>query len=178
MLVAASALSTPLAAQGMWSLGFAGTLGGSWQVEAADFGFGHSIHAGPLRSLSLAARLGAFIDEGAIIGGTRGFIGGAVLAARTGLLRIGDVGNSTNPSAFGVDVTVEAVGYGAVHSPLPLGSAWGAVSVLPGLRLGEGSGVHVSLLVGPTFFFGKSAEVRPFLGLRFELPMASRRAHR
>lgn len=171
-------MSTPLAAQAMWSLGFAGTIGGGWQVEGVDLGIGHSIHAGPLRSMTVAARLGAFVDEGAIRGGVQGFVGGAVLAVRTGLARIGDVGNQTNPNAFGADLTVEAVGYGGSNSPLPQGSTWGAISVLPGLRLGDGRGIRASLLVGPTVFVGKTTDVKPFLGFRVELPMRGRKRPR
>src|SRR5256885_2495576 len=74
MSAALWALSTPLGAQtrGAWTLGFAGTLGGGWQVEAADVGYARAVRAGPLRVASLTARLGSFIDEGAIIGGGRG----------------------------------------------------------------------------------------------------------
>jgi hypothetical protein len=32
-------------------------------------------------------------------------------------------------------------------------------------------------LIGPTVFFGTVTQVRPFLGLRFELPLARRDRH-
>ena len=89
MLVTLLTLSTPLAGQsggrggrggrGAWVFGFAGTLGGGWQVEAADVGYARVVAAGPLRVATLAARVGSFIDEGAIIGGSRGFLAGLII---------------------------------------------------------------------------------------------------
>src|SRR5439155_765 len=93
MSTALVALSTPLDAQrrGAWTVGFAGTLGGGWQVEAADVGYARAVRAGPLRVASLTARLGSFIDEGAIIGGARGFVFGLTLGGHTGLLPLADL---------------------------------------------------------------------------------------
>ena len=173
MLVAGSALSTPLGAQSAFAVGVAATVGGSWQVEAVELGYVQAVHAGPLRSLSVGGRFGAFVDEGAIVGGARGFVAAFVFQARTGLVGLADVGNESNPSPFGFDVTFEGVGYGAANTPLPqFGSAWGAFSVLPGLRFGDPHGVRYGLVFGPTVFVGQQTEVRAFLALRIELPMA------
>jgi len=51
------------------------------------------------------------------------------------------------------------------------------VSVLPGLRFGDGEGARYSLVVGPTVFLGPVTNVHTFLGLRFELPLAHHSAH-
>jgi hypothetical protein len=177
MLVATAALSTPLAAQSVM-LGFAGTLGNSWQVEALDVGYMRDIHAGPLRSAAIGTRLGAFIDEGAIVGGSRGVVAALWVSTRTGLMRIADVGNETNPAPFGIDLTIEGVAYSGSDSPLPQGSPWGAVSILPGVRMGEGPGLRYGLVLGPTVFFGPVTDVRAFVGLRFDLPVGHRRSHR
>jgi hypothetical protein len=45
---------------------------------------------------------------------------------------------------------------------------------LPGLRYGPPNGSQFALLVGPTVFFGQVTLVRPFLGVRFEAPLARR----
>jgi len=178
MLMAAATLSTRLASQSSVVLGFAGTLGSSWQIEAGEVGYLRGLHAGPLRSVMLGARLGSFIDEGAIIGGTRGFIGGGVLAVRTGVARLADVGNETSPSPFGLDLTIELAGYAGAKSPLPQGSAWAAASVLPGVRFGGGDGPRYGLVVGPTVFFGPGpGQWRALLALRFELPLARAKRH-
>ena len=173
MLIVSCALSTPLAAQSAFALGVAATVGGSWQIEAVDLGMVRAAHAGPFRSVTIGGRFGAFVDETALIGGARGFVAGLVLGGRTGLLQLADVGNETNPSAVGFDVSLEAVGYKAWNTALPqFGSAWGAVSVLPGIRFGSPSTLRAGLVFGPTIFFGHETDVRPFLSLRFEIPMA------
>ncbi len=175
------ALSTPLAAQsrggGAWTLGLAGTLGGGWQVEAADIGYARVVRAGPLAVASLTARLGSFIDEGAIIGGARGFVFGVTLAGRTPMAHVADLGPDSSTSQLGLDLTLEATGYAGSHTPLPVGSPWGALSVLPGLRFGDPNGGQFALLLGPTVFFGDITQVRPFLGIRFEAPLARRERH-
>jgi len=176
MLVVAGALSTPLAAQSA-ALGLAGTLGGSWQIEAVDIGYMRAVHAGPFKSVSVGARLGGFIDEGAIVGGSQGFVAGFILATRTGLIHLADVGNESTAAPVGLDLTLEAVGYGGVNSPLPQGAGWAAVSVMPGIRFGDGPGARYSLVLGPTVFFGKVTNVHAFVGLRFEIPLARRTLH-
>ncbi len=158
-------------------MGLAGTLGGGWQIEALDVGYAHAAHAGPVAALSLTARLGSFIDEGAIIGGARGFVFGTSLAARTPTAIIAQLGADTSAGRIGLDLTVEATGYVGSHSPLPVGSPWGAVSVLPGLRFGDPNGSRFGLLLGPSVFLGDVTQVRTFIGVRFEAPLARRERH-
>ena len=88
MLMAGSALSTPLAAQSAIGFGVAATVGGSWQIEAVDLGYVQAVHAGPLRYVSVGGRFGAFVNEGAVFGGAQGFVAALVLQARTGLLQV------------------------------------------------------------------------------------------
>jgi len=142
-----------------------------------EVGLAHTVHAGPIAALSLTARLGSFIDEGAIIGGARGFVFGTSLAARTPTWTIAELGADTSASRIGVDLTVEATGYVGSRSPLPVGSPWGAVSLLPGLRFGDPNGPRLGLLIGPTVFLGTVTEVRTFLGVRYEAPLARRERH-
>src|SRR5213592_4322610 len=158
MLVVLAALSTPLAGQTALGVGFAATLGSSWQIEGVDVGFA------------------GFVDEGAIFGGTRGFISGLTLTARTGRSTLAELGDPTNLTTFGVDLTVEATGYLAANSPLPVGSRWAAVTVLPGLRFGNPGGSQFTLMIGPTFFLGHASDTRALLALRFDTPLARRRA--
>jgi hypothetical protein len=176
MSAALLALSTPLGAQsrGAWTVGLAATVGGGWQIEGADVGYVRAAHAGPLRVASVSARLGSFIDEGAILGGTRGFVFGLTLGGHTGMLALADLGTETSKSEVGVDLTVEGTGYLGAHTPLPQGSPWGALTLLPGLKFGDPDGMQIGLLLGPTFFFGQVNQVRAFLGLRFEAPLARR----
>ena len=173
MLIGLTGLSTPLAAQGtgggILSLGLAYTVGSGWQIQGFDVGYGRALRSGPFAALSLTARLGEFIDQRAIIGGSQGFVFGPTLTARTRALTIAEFGSDTAPSRMGLDLTVETTGYVSAHSPLGIGSPWGAVSALLGLRVG-----NFGLVFGPTSFFGTATIVRPFLGVRFDVPLARR----
>jgi hypothetical protein len=178
MLAALVGLSTSLAGQGgALGIGFAGTLGSGWQIEGLDVGYVRRVHGGPIAAVSLAARLGSFVDEGAIIGGARGFIFGTSIAARTPTANIAELGADTSASRVGVDLTFEATGYAGSNSPLPVGSPWGAVSLLPGLRFGDPNGTRFALLIGPTVFLGSVTQTRVFLGARVETPLARRERH-
>lgn len=194
MLVLLGALSTPLAAQSepaaapqteaapqprpnAIGVGFAATLGNGWQIESGEIGYVRRSTHGAIRALSVGARLGSFIDEGAIIGGNRGFVFAGTLAARTGRLMLAELGDEQNLTAIGFDITVEATGYLTSNSPLPQGSTWGAVALLPGLRVGGGDGPTYGLVVGPTWFLGSTTEVRGLLAFRVEAPLARRERH-
>ena len=176
MLAALAGLSTPLAAQEtggpILTLGLAYTVGSGWQIQGFDVGYGRVLRSGPFAAVSLGARLGEFIDQHAIIGGSQGFVFGATLAARTHALTVAEFGSDTAPSRIGIDVTFETTGYAGAHSPLGIGSPWGGISVLPGLRVG-----NFGVVLGPTVFFGTATLVRPFLGVRFDVPLARRERH-
>jgi hypothetical protein len=182
MLVVLGALSTTLAAQsaggggsGAIGVGFAATLGSGWQIESGEIGYVRRMARGPVRALSIGARLGTFIDEGAIIGGNRGFVFAGTVGARSGRLMLAELGDENNLTQIGFDVTIEATGYLGSHSPLPQGSSWGAVALLPGLRVGSGDGPRYGLVIGPTWFLGSSpGEVRGLLAFRVEAPLARR----
>ena len=183
MLVAVGCLSTPLAAQDelppsntSWGLGLAATMGRGWQIEGGEIGMQRRM-GGPLGAVSVAARFGSFIDEGAFIGGGRGFVAALVLGARTGSVGLFEVGTEDAPTRVAFDLTLETAGYLGANSPLPQGGRWAAVALLPGLRFGQtgGGGMQYSLVLGPTVFFGGGdPDVRAFLGIRFEAPLARR----
>jgi len=193
MLVVLATLSTPLAAQtdsaratapepargkSAIGVGFAATLGNSWQIESAEIGYVRRSSHGLIGAVSVGGRFGAFIDEGAILGGNRGFVFATTLAARTARVGLAELGDEMNLTSIGFDVTVEATGYLTANSPLPQGSTWGALALLPGLRVGAGDGPTYGILIGPTWFFGGPAvEVRGLLAFRVEAPLARREHH-
>ncbi len=177
MLALLGALSTPLAAQGgAIGLGFAATLGSGWQIESGEIGYVRRM-AGPVRALSVGARLGSFIDEGAILGGNRGFVFATTLGARSGRLMLAELGDENNLTSIGFDVTLEATGYLTANPPPPMRASWGAVAILPGLRVGGGDGPQYGLVIGPTWFFGSTTDVRGLLAFRVEAPLARRERH-
>jgi hypothetical protein len=178
MLVVLGALSTPLAAQTKAiGVGFVATLGSGWQIEGGEVGYVRRTARGPVRAWSLGARLGSFIDEGAILSGSRGFVFAATLAARSGRLKVAELGDEQNLTAIGFDVTLETTGYLTAHSPLPQGSTWAAVALLPGLRIGSGDGTQYGIVIGPTAFLGSKTQVRGLLAFRVEAPLARREGH-
>jgi len=182
MLVVLGTLSTPLAAQtagGAIGVGFAATVGSGWQIESGEIGYVRRMARGSVRALSASARLGSFMDEGAIIGGARGFVFAGTLSARSGRLLLAELGDERNLTAIGFDVTLEGTGYLGTRSPLPQGSSWAAVAFLPGLRIGGGDGPQYGLLIGPTAFFSSKSkpDVRGLLAFRVEAPLARRERH-
>ena len=182
MLVTWGALSTSLAAQAQpekasnaIGFGFAATLGNGWQIEGAEVAYVKRRPTGFFRAYSAGARIGTFIDEGAILGGSRGIVFAPTLGARTAPATIAELGDELNPTAIGFTVTFEASGYVASSSPIAYGSSWGALAVLPGLGAGGGNSMRFSLVVGPTLFIGKGkSNVRGLFALRFEAPLARR----
>ena len=192
MLVVLAALSTPLAAQtdsaraaapepargkSAIGVGFAATLGDSWQIESGEIGYVRRARRGPLRALSLGARVGSYVDEGAILGGNRGFVFAPTLAARSARLMIAELGDENNLTQIGVDLTFEATGYLTSNPPPLQRSTWAAVALLPGLRVGGNDGPQYGLVIGPTWFFGSTKEVRGLLAFRVEAPLARREHH-
>lgn len=180
MFLAGAVLSTPLAAQSWLTLGLAATLGGGWQIEGGDIGLVQRVHFGPFRAVGEAMRLGSFVDEGAIIGGARGFVGGLGFTARTGMVSLAQMGDESNVSTLGIDLSFEAGGYLGSSAPTVTdgwrqGGAWLGFSVLPGLRFGTVDGANYALIVGPTALWGRDrVNFRTFLGIRFETPLAKR----
>src|SRR5205807_5607 len=156
MLVGLAGLSTPLAAQetsgGILTLGLAYTVGSGWQVQGFDVGYGRALRSGPFAAVSLGARLGEFIDQRAIIGGSQGFVFGATLAARTRALTVAEFGSDTAPSRMGVDLTIETTGYAGVHSPPGTGSPWGARcdAALTCVAAASGSAPPTALVTHPS----------------------------
>lgn len=166
--------SLPLGAQSNVSVGFASTLGGSWQIEAVELGYVHRVGFGPVGGLGASLRAGWFGDQAAIIGGTRGFVGGATLAARSPRLSVAEMGRELNSTHLGLDVTLEVAGYLASNSPLAEGDRWVSVAVLPGLWVGQAGGSQFGVLIGPAWFAGDVRRTHAFLGVRVELPLARR----
>ena len=149
--------------------GYFATLGSYWQIEAVEVGYVRHLSRG-LSAISLTGRLGTFIDETGVIGGSRGMVFATTLAARTRMKRIAQLGEDEKGTAIGLDVTFEASAYLASGSPFWQGSRWGAIALLPGLRIGKGA-----IVIGPTAFLaGGKPAVRGLLAFRGEATLARR----
>jgi hypothetical protein len=149
--------------------GYFATLGSYWQIEAVEFGYVRKLDRG-LAAISLTARLGTFIDETAVSGGSRGIAFAPTLGFRTKMKRIAQLGEDERGTAIGLDMTLETSAYVASGSPFWQGSRWGAVALLPGLRIGK-----AAIVIGPTAFFGGHKPlVRGLLSFRGEMTLARR----
>ncbi len=180
MLIAWGALSTTLGAQSRGNrahaigFGFVATVGDNWQIETAEIGYVRRPRRG-LAAISLAGRVGTFINESMMVGGMRGFVAGATLSGRTRMKSIAQFGQDEHGTGIGLDVTMEVTGYRASHSPLAQGSRWVAVSVLPAISIGTGDHPHFAIVIGPTAFFSATKPaMRGLLALRAEAPLARR----
>ena len=157
--------------------GLVATLGTNWTMEMGEVGYVHRPAHG-LAAIGIAARGGTFIDEGAMSGGTQGLVFGATLSARTRMKSIATLGAEDPGTGIGFDLTFELSGYGAANSPMPLGSRWVGVSMLPALSVGTGDSPHFAIVLGPTAFFSARKPImRGMLALRAEAPLARKERH-
>ena len=153
------------------SFGYFATLGANWQIEAVEIGLVFRRPRG-LAAISFSTRWGAFIDQSTYLGGTRGMVFAATLSTRTRMIQVGEIGSEERSTPIGIDLTMEAAGYVAASSPFWQGSRWGAVSLLPSLRIGPGA-----LTLGPTLFLAgpnQKPAMRGVLALRGEASLSRR----
>jgi len=116
-----------------------------------------------LRTMTLAARAAAILALLTVIVNALVVREGLTVVARLGELQ-----------PFGqIDVTLEASGYVASGSPFWQGSHWGALALLPSLRIGGGA-----ITLGPTLFLGdRKPAMRGMLAFRGEARLARREPH-
>jgi len=192
MLVALSALPTTLAAQSNGApqappsikerrhaigFGFVATLGANWQMEGIEIAYARRLRHG-LAAVSVSTRLGTFMNESSMIGGTKGVVFGATLAGRTHMRSIAQFGMEDNGTGIGFDVTFEVTGYTASQALMSQGTRWLAISVLPAFSIGSGDAPHFGIVIGPTAFLHSGKPLmRGMLAFRGEAPLA-RREHR
>jgi hypothetical protein len=153
--------------------GFFATLGSKWQLEGVEVGYVRRMTRG-LAAISVSGRVGTFIDESAMIGGTQGIAFGGTIAGRTRMKSIAQFGEEEHGTAIGLDMTLEVSGYTSSNSPLSR-TQWMAISLLPAISLGSGDAAHFGIVIGPTAFFGDGKPaVRGMLAFRAEAPLARR----
>lgn len=153
--------------------GFFATLGSNWQLEGVEVGYVRRMERG-LAAISFSGRIGTFINESAMIGGTQGIAFGGTIAGRTRMKSIAQFGEEEHGSAIGFDMTLELSGYTSSNSPLSR-TQWLAISLLPSISAGSGDAPHFGIVIGPTAFLGDGKPVvRGMLGFRGEAPLARR----
>ena len=147
--------------------GYFATLGGNWQIEAIEIGYVRHPERGPA-ALAIAARLGTFMEESAVVSAQRGAVFALAVSARTHMHQISELGSEERHLPIGLDLTLEATGYLAAGSPQWQGSNWLALAVLPSLRAGRGA-----VTLGPALFFGaQKPSLRCVLAIRGEKLLA------
>ena len=188
MSLALGALSSRLAAQESAAqsnkqaphaigFGFVATLGDNWQMESAEIGYMRRPSRG-LAAIGVSARIGTFMNESTMLGGSKGVVFAGTLSARTHMKSIAQLGSDERGTGIGFDLTFKLSGYAAASSPMTLGSRWVGVSVLPAFSIGSGRAPHFAMVIGPTVFFtaGKPA-MRGLLAFRGEAPLARKERH-
>lgn len=159
------------------AFGFVATLGANWQMETAEIGYMLRPSRG-LAAIGVSGRVGTFMNESTMLGGSQGVVFVGTLSARTHQKSIAQLGSDEKGTGIGFDLTLELSGYAAASSPMTLGSRWMGVSVLPAFSVGSGSAPHFAIVLGPTVFFtaGKPA-MRGLLAFRGEAPLARKERH-
>jgi hypothetical protein len=177
--LAAQASSTPSnkPAPHAIAFGFVASLGANWQMETAEIGYMRRPARG-LAAIGVSARIGTFMNESSMLGGSQGVVFAGTLSARTHQKSIAQLGSEEKGTGIGFDLTLELSGYAAASSPMTLGSRWMGVSVLPAFSVGSGSAPHFAIVIGPTVFFTASKPVmRGLLAFRGEAPLARKERH-
>ena len=155
------------------AFGFFATLGTNWQLQGVEVGYARRMQRG-LAAISLSGRVGTYINESTMIGGTQGIALGATLAGRTRMKSIAQFGEEEHGTAIGLDMTLEVTGYTSYNAPLSR-TRWLAISLLPAISLGAGDAAHFGIVIGPTAFLGDGKPVvRGMLAFRGEAPLARR----
>lgn len=154
--------------------GFFATLGANWQMEGVEVAYVRRLQRG-LAALSISTRLGTFINESLMSGGSQGIGAGVTIAARTRMKSFAQFGEDDGGTAIGADLTLEVTGYTTSgNSPYPR-DRWMAISLLPALSIGAGDAPHFGIVIGPTLFLGDGKPgVRGLLSFRGEAPLARR----
>ena len=154
--------------------GFFATLGANWQMEGVEVAYVRRLQRG-LAALSISTRLGTFINESLMSGGSQGIGAGATVAARTRMKSFAQFGEEEGGTVIGADLTLEVTGYTTSgNSPYPR-DRWMAISLLPALSIGAGDAPHFGIVIGPTLFLGDGKPgVRGLLSFRGEAPLARR----
>jgi hypothetical protein len=151
------------------SFGYFATLGANWQIEAVELGYVVRRPRG-LAAISLATRIGAFLEQSTYLGGTRGAVLAAVVSTRTRLIEVSQLGSEQRPKPIGIDFTIEVAGYVAAGSQFWQGSRWVALSFVPAFRMGP-----ASLAIGPSALLGgHKPAMRGVLALRGEASLRRR----
>ena len=154
--------------------GFFATLGAYWQMEGVEIAYVRRLPRG-LAALSVSTRLGTFINESSMRGGSQGLGFGGTIAARTRMKSFAQFGEEEHGTAIGADLTLELTGYGASGSSPFSRKRWMAISLLPALSIGAGDAPHFGIVIGPTLFLGDGKPAaRGLLSFRGEAPLARR----
>jgi len=147
---------------------------GQWQPSGLELGLTHA-SAGSSRSVYAMIRLGSFSqDQAVLLSQTQGFFTAMLVGVRMPLATLAEVGAEGEPSQYlrllGV---LEAGPELNVNSPLPQGNAMGVVSPLVGIGFGGGAGLaqDFAILVGPSWFIGRTTTVHVQVTLRYQMPL-------
>ena len=165
--------SVPVNARSAWVFGVTTFTGGEYQPSGVDATLAFRTEGMPFKAAGIGLRLGSYIQNQAVlIGRSQGYFAAAVANLRRPLVTLATVGSEDYPTYLKLELILEGVASFATNSPMPQGNVSGSLAPLLAISLGNRGVLDqgLSLVIGPAWFVGKTAEWHPQVSFRFQMP--------
>jgi hypothetical protein len=165
--------SVPVNARSAWVFGVTTFTRGDYQPSGVEATLAFRTSGLPFKAVAVGLRLGSFIQNQAVlIGRTKGYFAAGVANVRRPLVTLATVGSGDNPTFIKLELILEGVASLAANSPMPQGNLSGILAPLLAISIGNNGVLDQgqSLVIGPAWFVGKTAEWHPQVSFRFQLP--------
>jgi hypothetical protein len=165
--------SVPVNASSAWVFGVTTFTGGAYQPSGVDGALAFRTSGLPFKAVGIGLRAGSFIQNQAVlIGRSQGYYAAVVANVRRPLVTLATVGSEDYPTYLKLELILEGVASLAANSPMPQGAVSGILAPLLAVTFGNRGVLDqgLSLVFGPAWFVGKTAEWHPQVSFRFQLP--------
>ena len=165
--------SVPVNARSAWVFGVTTFTGGKYQPSGVDATLAFRTEGMPFKAAGIGLRLGSYIQNQAVqFGRSQGYFAAAVANLRRPLVTLATVGSEDFPTYLKLELILEGVASLASNSPMPQGNVSGSLAPLLAVSFGNRGVLDqgLSLIIGPAWFVGKTAEWHPQVSFRFQMP--------
>jgi hypothetical protein len=165
--------SVPVNARSAWVFGVTTFTRGNYQPSGVDAALAFRTQGMPFKAVGIGLRLGGFMQNQAVaIGRSQGYFAAVVANVRRPLVTLAKVGSEDHPTYLKLELILEGVASLAANSPMPQGAVSGIFAPLLAISIGNRGVLDQgqSLVIGPAWFVGKTAELHPQVSFRFQLP--------
>jgi len=165
--------SVPMNARRAYVFGVTTFTGGAYQPSGVDATLAFRTDGLPFKAAGIGLRLGSYIQNQAVlIGRSQGYFAAAVANLRRPLVTLATVGSEDYPTYLKLELILEGVASFATNSPMPQGNVSGILAPLLAISFGNRGILDqgLSLVLGPAWFVGKTADWHPQLSFRFQMP--------